>query len=42
MSSLENYFKRFRDNIIGTNFEHFFGTEKQKIIYADWAASGRL
>lgn len=42
MSSLENYFKKFRDNIIGYHFEHEFETGKKPIIYADWAASGRL
>jgi selenocysteine lyase/cysteine desulfurase len=38
----EQYFKRFRDNIIGLNqeFQTVFG--KKKIIYADWTASGRL
>lgn len=42
MSSLENYFEKFRNNIIGYNLEHDFETGKKKIIYADWAASGRL
>jgi selenocysteine lyase/cysteine desulfurase len=42
MSLLENYFKKFRDNIIGYNFEYEFETGKKNIIYADWAASGRL
>jgi selenocysteine lyase/cysteine desulfurase len=39
---MEHYFKRFRDNIIGID-QHFtspFGP--QKIVYADWIASGRL
>jgi selenocysteine lyase/cysteine desulfurase len=42
MSSLENYFSSFRNNIIGIDqtFESPYG--KQKIIYADWIASGRL
>lgn len=41
-TSLENYFKNFRDNIIGIDqtFESPFGTKK--IIYTDWTASGRL
>ncbi len=41
-SNLEAYFKVFRDNIVGLNqtFESPYGT--QKIIYADWTASGRL
>jgi len=40
--TLENYFARFRENIIGRNqtFPSPFG--KQKILYADWIASGRL
>jgi len=41
-SSLEKYFSRFRNNIIGINqsFVSPFGTKK--IIYTDWTASGRL
>ena len=39
---LENYFSKFRQNIIGidSTFESPFGT--RKIVYADWVASGRL
>ena len=39
---LEEYFDRFRQEIIGIDqeFESPFGT--QKIVYADWTASGRL
>ena len=39
---LEEYFDRFRQAIIGIDqeFESPFGT--QKIVYADWTASGRL
>ncbi len=39
---LQNYFSRFRQNIIGVDraFHSPFG--EQKIIYADWTASGRL
>nr|WP_315152495.1 aminotransferase class V-fold PLP-dependent enzyme [uncultured Flavobacterium sp.] len=39
---LEAYFSQFRQNIIGINqeFESLYGN--QKIIYADWTASGRL
>ena len=42
MESLEKYFEQFRKNIIGIDktFESPYGT--QKIIYADWIASGRL
>src|SRR6478752_3466898 len=41
-TQLEQYFQQFRDNIIGINqgFESPYG--KQKIIYTDWTASGRL
>lgn len=41
-TELENYFNRFRQNIIGIDqeFESPYGT--QKIIYTDWTASGRL
>lgn len=40
--SLEQYFQQFRENVIGYNqpFETHNGL--QKIIYADWTASGRL
>jgi selenocysteine lyase/cysteine desulfurase len=42
MTELENYFLPFRENIIGIN--HHFNSPygKQKLIYADWIASGRL
>lgn len=42
MTELEKYFDKFRKNIIGidASFESAFG--KQKIVYADWIASGRL
>src|SRR5574343_1353347 len=41
-TQLEHYFDTFRKDIIGINqtFESPFG--KQKIIYTDWTASGRL
>lgn len=39
---LECYFSKFRGNTIGVNhtFESVYG--KQKLLYADWIASGRL
>ncbi len=42
MSELENYFKPFREQIIGndTTFESPYGTKR--ILYGDWIASGRL
>jgi selenocysteine lyase/cysteine desulfurase len=42
MTNLEKYFDKFRKNIIGNDFEHPFDSGRKKIIYADWAASGRL
>ena len=42
VSSLENYFDKFRQNIIGINQEFESPYGKQKIIYTDWTASGRL
>ncbi|MCK5815505.1 MAG: aminotransferase class V-fold PLP-dependent enzyme [Flavobacteriaceae bacterium] len=41
-TTLETYFQKFRNNIvgIGQHFESPFG--EQEIIYADWTASGRL
>jgi len=40
--SLEGYFEKFRENVIGYNqtFETPYGTKR--IVYADWTASGRL
>jgi hypothetical protein len=42
MSELENYFSKFRENIVGidTSFQSPFG--EKNIVYADWIASGRL
>ena len=42
MNSLEKYFESYRKNIIGDEFVHQFYRGKKKILYADWAASGRL
>lgn len=41
-SELERYFSEFRENTVGLNhsFESIYG--RQKILYADWIASGRL
>lgn len=41
-SNLEDYFKPFRKNIVGINQEFKSPYGNQKIIYADWTASGRL
>ncbi len=42
MSQLEDYFAPFRKNIVGIDqaFETPYGT--QRIVYADWTASGRI
>ncbi len=42
MSKLEEYFAPFRRNIIGIDQQYESPYGKQKIIYADWIASGRL
>lgn len=42
MNSLQRYFEKFRNNTIGCNFEHPFESGQKPIVYADWAASGRL
>jgi selenocysteine lyase/cysteine desulfurase len=41
-ANLESYFTPFRDNIIGIHqtFESPYG--RQRIVYADWTASGRM
>ncbi len=39
---LEQYFQKYRENVIGSNQEFETPYGKQKIIYADWTASGRL
>ncbi|MEY8849274.1 aminotransferase class V-fold PLP-dependent enzyme [Psychroserpens sp. XS_ASV72] len=41
-SQLENYFQQFRQHIIGIDQEFDSPFGKQKIIYTDWTASGRL
>ena len=42
MDNLERHFSKFRNEIVGNELEYttHFGT--QKMIYADWVASGRL
>ena len=39
---LEEYFKQFRENIIGINQTFVSPFGEQKIIYTDWTASGRM
>ena len=41
-SKLEQYFKPFRDNIVGIDLEFESPYGQQKIVYTDWTASGRL
>ncbi|MCK4699565.1 MAG: aminotransferase class V-fold PLP-dependent enzyme [Bacteroidales bacterium] len=42
MEDLEKYFKKFRKNIIGNNYEFETPYGIKKIVYNDWLASGRL
>ncbi len=42
MSDLEKYFKKFRKNTIGHDASFYSPFGKQRIIYGDWIASGRL
>lgn len=42
MSNLEKYFEKFRNNIIGIDATYRTIYGEQKLIYADWIASGRL
>ncbi|NNF74706.1 MAG: aminotransferase class V-fold PLP-dependent enzyme [Flavobacteriaceae bacterium] len=41
-SDLEAYFKPFRENIIGIDQEFDSPYGRQRIVYTDWTASGRL
>lgn len=41
-TELENYFSQFRKHIIGIDQEFVSPFGRQKIIYTDWTASGRL
>ena len=40
--TLESYFKKYRENIIGINQTFFSPYGEKNIIYTDWTASGRL
>jgi selenocysteine lyase/cysteine desulfurase len=40
--NLEQYFKKFRDKIIGADQHYITPYGRKKLIYADWIASGRL
>lgn len=42
MSSLEKYFEKFRNNIVGIDATYKTCYGEHKLIYADWIASGRL
>ncbi len=42
MNILEKHFSKFRNNIIGIDFEFNTPYGKKKMVYADWIASGRL
>lgn len=42
METLEKYFGQFRKNIVGINSTYLSPYGRQKIVYADWIASGRL
>lgn len=42
MNDLEKYFQKFRKNIVGIDFKFTTPYGEQKLIYADWVASGRL
>jgi selenocysteine lyase/cysteine desulfurase len=42
MSDLEKYFDQFRQNIVGIDATYTSPYGEQKVVYADWIASGRL
>ncbi|MEN1968384.1 aminotransferase class V-fold PLP-dependent enzyme [Lentibacillus sp. N15] len=42
LGELETYFQPFRDGIIGNDQEFLSPVGRQRIIYADWMAGGRL
>jgi selenocysteine lyase/cysteine desulfurase len=39
---MENYFKKYRENTIGSNLKMQTPYGEKKVVYADWIASGRL
>ncbi len=41
-SELEDHFQRFRENVIGDRYDYKSISGEQKVLYADWVASGRL
>ncbi len=42
MTKLERHFKKYRKNIVGLTERYNSPYGKQKLLYADWVASGRL
>ena len=42
MTDLEKYFQKFRKNIVGNKHKFITPYGEQKLIYADWIASGRM
>ena len=42
MTSLEQYFQQFRDQIIGIDQDFVTPFGQKKLVYTDWTASGRL
>lgn len=42
MERLENYFKTYRKNIVGIDAAYESPYGQQRLVYADWVASGRL
>jgi selenocysteine lyase/cysteine desulfurase len=42
MTTLETHFQQFRENIVGIDQTFSTPLGEQKIVYADWTASGRL
>lgn len=42
MTNIEQYFNKFKNNIVGINQTYISPYGEQKMIYTDWTASGRL